>query len=517
MREVGRYDNQEDSLIFNRSSVERGKFSGKYLKKYIISVQKNQSTSQDDVFMKPDPSKVINMKHGSYDKLNDRGFAPEETKLENNDAIFGKVTPIGDVTGTGKPYRDSSELFKMNGTGVVDRVYIDIQNQDGYFTRQASIRCKKVPRIGDKYCFPEDANVEILTNSGWVNVKDITKKHKVATLVDDKYLEYQKPTEIYKFDYDGEIYKLRTQQVDIDVTTNHKLYVKKRDKEKYELVEAGEMFGKRYQLKKNCENNNPDVETFDLVNGKQFDMNTWIKFFGLWIAEGWAGTYGDCCYQTTICQCKPKVQKIIKEIIEELGYTYSVHSDNTKITISNKDLVTYMEPLSVGAPNKELPEWVWKLSQEQSRLLLEHMILGDGSFSGGTKGTENYRKSGCYYSSSTKLANDVMRLAIHCGWSGHMVIAKPKGNVTQIKGRTITSKYDNYCVKIIKSKNEPMVNHGHSKTQNGQSETKYDYKGKVYCLEVPSHIMMMRQNGKNVWISNSSRHGKLFCLKALNC
>ena len=195
------------------------------------------------------------MKHGSYDKLNDRGFAPEETKLENNDAIFGKVTPIGDVTGTGKPYRDSSELFKMNGTGVVDRVYIDVQNQDGYSQRSAVVRCNKIPQIGDKYCFPEDANVEILTNEGWINVKNVTKKHKVAALVDNDYLEYQKPTGIYKFDYDGEIYKLRTEKVDIDVTTNHKLYVKLGNSDKYELIEAKDLIGKNYTLKKGCKNN----------------------------------------------------------------------------------------------------------------------------------------------------------------------------------------------------------------------------------------------------------------------
>jgi DNA-directed RNA polymerase beta subunit/intein/homing endonuclease len=143
--------NQEDSLIFNLTSMQRLKFSGKFLKKYQVSVQKNQSTSQDDVFMKPEASKVMNMKHGSYDKLNDKGYAPEETKLDNGDAIFGKVTPVGDASSTGKPYRDSSELFKMNSGGVVDRMYIDVQNQDGYLTREASIRSFRVPRIGDKY------------------------------------------------------------------------------------------------------------------------------------------------------------------------------------------------------------------------------------------------------------------------------------------------------------------------------------------------------------------------------
>lgn len=500
-------DNQEDSLIFNRTAIERGKFRGMYLKKYLVQVQKNQTTFQDDLLIKPDPNKTSNMKNSNVNKLNEKGYAPEETILNNGDVIFGKVTQVTDPNAK-KPYRDSSEIYKMHTPGVVDRTYIDIPNADGYLTREALIRCEKYPRIGDKYCFPESANVEVLTTDGWINVKNVTQKHKVATLVNDTHISYEHPTELYEFDHDGDIYKLRSQQVDIDCTMNHKLYVKRRDQEKYELIEARDIMGKRFNLKKNCENINPDVPTFDLVKDKSFDMNNWLKFFGLWIAEGWANTYAEYNYQTTICQCKPRVQQIIKDVITTMGYTYSIHDKNSKITISDKNLADYMQKLSVGAPFKRLPNWVWNLSQNQSRILFEHMRLGDGCMSGGTKGSDSYRNSACYYTSSVGLADDVMRLAIHCGWSGNKTIAKPAGSITYIKGRKITSKYDNYCIKIIKAKNEPQVNHGHCKTQIGQSEEIYHYKGNIYCLEIPSHIMMIRQNGKGVWISNSSRHGQ---------
>mgnify|MGYP000476366140 CR=1 FL=1 len=143
--------NQEDSLIFNRSSIERGKFRAMYLKKYLVSVQKNQSTSQDDQFMKPDVSKVANIKHGAYDKLNDKGYVPEETRIENGDAIFGKVTPLTDPSPSGPQFKDNSELYKMHVPGVVDRVYIDNQNQEGYLTREALVRSERTPKIGDKY------------------------------------------------------------------------------------------------------------------------------------------------------------------------------------------------------------------------------------------------------------------------------------------------------------------------------------------------------------------------------
>ena len=47
--------------------------------------------------MKPDINKVVGMRHGSYDKLNDKGYVPEETTVYNGDIIMAKLTPIQPV------------------------------------------------------------------------------------------------------------------------------------------------------------------------------------------------------------------------------------------------------------------------------------------------------------------------------------------------------------------------------------------------------------------------------------
>ena len=288
LREGGINDNQEDSLIFNKTSIERGKFRGMYLKKYILMVQKNQSTSQDDIFMKPDPTNVT-MKHGSYDKLNEKGYVPEETVVLNGDVVMGKVTPIADPGATGKPFKDTSEIYKMHPPGVVDRVYTGIQNHDGFEIRKMSIRSDRVPRIGDKYCFPTTANAEVLTDCGWKDIRSITKKDKVATLVDGYKLSYEHPIDTYEFDYDGDIYKLRSEHVDLDVTIDHELYAKREGKEVYELIAASELKGNKYSLKKNCMNVNPDIATFDDIEGYSFKMDDWLAFYGVWFAMGGVG------------------------------------------------------------------------------------------------------------------------------------------------------------------------------------------------------------------------------------
>ena len=48
--------------------------------KYIDEIKKNPSTSQDDKFTKPDPTKVSGIKKANYDKLNAK-FIPLEGKL----------------------------------------------------------------------------------------------------------------------------------------------------------------------------------------------------------------------------------------------------------------------------------------------------------------------------------------------------------------------------------------------------------------------------------------------------
>ena len=54
--------NSEDSLIMNQASIDRGLFRADTLKKYHSEIVKNPSTSQDDIFIKPDPNKVTGMK-----------------------------------------------------------------------------------------------------------------------------------------------------------------------------------------------------------------------------------------------------------------------------------------------------------------------------------------------------------------------------------------------------------------------------------------------------------------------
>lgn len=143
--------NQEDSLIFNQSSIDRGLFRSESLKKYHSTINKNPSTSQDDIFLKPDRNKVVGMKNANYEKLNSKGYLEEETVISDGDVIIGKVSPIQPTGNNNKIYKDNSEIFKSNVDGVIDRIHTNIYNSEGYEMYNVRVRMERTPVIGDKF------------------------------------------------------------------------------------------------------------------------------------------------------------------------------------------------------------------------------------------------------------------------------------------------------------------------------------------------------------------------------
>ena len=264
--------NQEDSLIFNKSAIERGLFRSMSLKKFIVEISKNQSTSQDDVFMKPIPDEVTGLRNGSYDKLNDKGYVPEETVVYNNEIILAKLTPIQPVEGSNKKYKDSSKPYVSHAPGVIDKVYTNIYNNEGFEMRKMRVRSERVPRIGDKMaCYTPEH--EVLTTDGWIPITDITTKHKVACLVNGDKLEYHHPIETMNYDYDGDIYVIDSNQVKLRVTPNHRMYVSF-DGIHYEIKEARDISNKLYHIK-NCYtsyaiNRYNKLDKYEHYNGKVY-------------------------------------------------------------------------------------------------------------------------------------------------------------------------------------------------------------------------------------------------------
>jgi len=122
------------------------------LKKYEEKLKKNQSTSQDEKFIKPDKNQVSGMSdYDKYNKLNDEGYVPEETVVEDGDILIGKVTPIEPSGSGGKSFKDSSHPYKSTLPATVDKVYTGIYDTEGYEIYKMRVRSERKPNIGDKF------------------------------------------------------------------------------------------------------------------------------------------------------------------------------------------------------------------------------------------------------------------------------------------------------------------------------------------------------------------------------
>jgi DNA-directed RNA polymerase II subunit RPB2 len=144
--------NQEDSLLFNKGSLDRGLFMTT-----IYHTEKDEDKQKingdEEIRCKPDPTKTKCMKMGNYNKVNNKGVIPENTIVENRDIIIAKVTPIkenrNDHTKVIK-FEDQSKIYRTTEETYIDKNYID-RNGEGYTFAKTRLRTVRKPVIGDKF------------------------------------------------------------------------------------------------------------------------------------------------------------------------------------------------------------------------------------------------------------------------------------------------------------------------------------------------------------------------------
>jgi len=366
-------------------------------------------------------------------------------------------------------------------------------------------------------CYSEDT--EILTEDGWKYFYDL-KSEKVATLnPETNELEYKIPTQYFSYLYTGKMFYQKGRSIDLLVTPNHKLWVswlcsEGKDYKPYQFIMPKDLKNGRKQdektgrfLSTNITNsrlkfkrdaiwqgkekkyfilpqitkkikNQYGCESEYSVEEKKILMDNWLEFFGYWLSEGSACLgFADknkkyINYRVSITQNNDSNRNKIKKNIEKLGYTYQEtgngHSMN--LEIRNKQLYSYLKQFG-HAHDKFIPKEIKQLSKRQLKFLFDALILGDGS---------DHITSFTYFSSSKRLAEDMMEISLKIGYAA-----------------TLSRNYKGiYHVNIATGANMNPLSH---KRNRGFIE----YKGMIYCVEVPNHIVYVRRNGKPVWCGNS--------------
>ena len=148
--------NQEDSIIMNQSSIDRGLFRSAFFRTYQTE-EKNTIRKKETIEI-PDIKVTSGLRHGLYSKLDNDGIISPSTRVSGDDIIIGKTDLIlrfGEAidqpsTGLRKLKKDISIPLRSSENGIVDTVMIT-NNYDGY--RMVKVKCRsiRIPQIGDKF------------------------------------------------------------------------------------------------------------------------------------------------------------------------------------------------------------------------------------------------------------------------------------------------------------------------------------------------------------------------------
>lgn len=226
------------------------------------------------------------------------------------ECILGKVSAIEGHDADGTPFND------IDLEEVKERLNKLGYNRDGMeylYNGMTGQKMKVMIFIGPTYyqrlkhlvedkihCFSESHDV--LTSEGWKNITKITINDKVATLNNGE-LKYENPTNVMAYpDYEGSMYYIKNQSVDLEVTGNHRMWVSHKNKHnkkwsEYDFERADNLVGKIVKYKKDAEWNVPDYKI-------DKDIESWLTSFG---------TLPECVMELS----KSQTQKLLNAMLSD--------------------------------------------------------------------------------------------------------------------------------------------------------------------------------------------------------
>lgn len=390
-----------------------------------------------------------------------------------------------------------------------------------------------VSQIKEKWgCYDKDT--EVLTKNGWKYFKDIVGEDEIATLSKSGYLEYQKPTDIIFYKYNGKMYRLKTRGVDLVVTPNHNLYVGKGsyyNGQKKPIIKVIRPFElttyEKYYKKNKCfkkssnwigENVNNFIiprffkewdrgnkygKTRKKYGKKNVDMKFWLKFLGWYIAEGCVGTKRNGEISIDFNNTDGGREKNrIENIIKKCKIKYNVSMLNRPAGVfkiyTSQIGVWLKENCGKDSATKKVPDFIKQLNPKLIKIFLKELYLGDGHKS---------CTSEILYTISKKLSDDVQELILKAGDTSKIrcISIESLNNRANkiIDGKRIYSRHCCYCVNWLKKSN--IYNTANKGMSPSSAEELINYNDFVYCVSVPNKIIYVRRNGIPVWCGNSLR------------
>lgn len=371
--------------------------------------------------------------------------------------------------------REVPKNFGVKGCNIADKGV--------EFFGQATFKksLKKTVVIASGECFPPE--VEILTENGFIRFDQLTRTEKVLQ-IDSKSMsaKFTQPLAYIEKDYEGDLVEFDRLDFNLICTPNHNLIITNNLKKTWHLkkIKANEFIPESNVIplttSVNYREDHPDKID---ITFKQ------LNFLACIIYDCY--TEHEYNKDTNILKISTQSKAQIGKLRQSLSFNNISYTEHTRVNLSNKDYVIFEISLpdfakEVVESNFSIPNsWVRGLTLRQRHMLIEHFLTLSGT-------PTNIR-----FRSLDKL-NNLQAIASTCNMGGYY-----EENNDQ----------DFYSYYISKSAN----------VQNTKNLSMYrkniPYKGKVYCVTVPSGIILVRYKGKTAVVGNCDAMAAFQMLKHL--
>lgn len=338
--------------------------------------------------------------------------------------------------------------------------------------------------ISGDACLSEDS--QILTARGWVGVKDLRQDDLVGTVNPDTHaLEYQLPLKRFCTERTGTMIHVQTKRFDLLMTPNHDAYVSRlffNNREEWKKVRADELLKWPYQSMRLLSSvqwkEGESPKSIWIPGLGEIDSDIGLRFIGLYAGDGSISSSTNRVSIGGIS--KPRKLRFYAPILEELGFNLCVDSQGRSHWYAdNRELHDWLaENMGTECATKRLPKLVWSLGVKALDLVWDGLLNSDGH-------RQKNKDSMSYSTISRRLADDVQILLLRRGKRAAVSVCPPGQLGTQ----------NVFKVHVSEPKPAQAIRTCVKEVQ---------YKGLVWCVQVPNGLIVSRRNGKVAVSGNSN-------------
>ncbi len=430
---------------------------------------------------------------------------PKATKLLLENETFNKdiwevSCGSGDMSKVLEEYgynvKSTDLYYRGYGEGGIDFLSSSITNWHGDIITNPPYKCFS----SDTQCY---------TKRGWLYYNELNYNDYILSVnPNSMLLEWSKINKIIIKNVNEELIHFNKSHIDILCTKDHRMFAFNKSNNKLavkneDLIKSQDIKSTHYVPRLGYKWNGNNCEYFILpsINGYEYaqpkfknnikiNINDWLKFFGLWLADGYCrhtkNSYGDQRKTVGIKQ-SIKTSEKVREIIKNLPFSFKEYKDNyssskvecINFEIHNEQLWSYLKQF--GKSNEKfIPDFIKNLNIDLLNIFLDHYFFGDGSL---------YQKKGrIYRTTSIKLIEDIQEILLKIGYLSHITCQFYKNTKCNIYS-IIFNPYS-YYNKIFYPINS-----------NGKSLVKYN--GIVWCVNLEKNgVFLVRRNGKEIFSGN---------------